>query len=558
MATNKLEKLIQLEDKVRKQREKAFEKAILSNDPNEIIKANLAFSQQVTNKQDFNRKSYIVDPQEFQNSFGYKDRKIALSYNMLKGMARVPVINSVIKTRINQVAAFCEPQKDQYSIGYVIRKKRMPGDISDEKLSKEEEKEIYELTEFVENCGENNVWGNDDFDSFIRKIVRDSLSFDQMCFEVVRNKKGIPVDFYAVDASTTRLADSFDDRDFATYKNVHNLNFKKEQGYYPSYVQLYDSNIHEMFYPWEMCFGVRNPSTDMRNVGYGVSELEDLVTVVTSLVWGEEYNRRFFKQGSAPKGILRISGSMPDGKLAEFRQNWNATMRGVSNSHRTPVLEADKADWIDLQRSNRDMEFTQWIEFLIKITCAIYTIDPAEINFPLSGASGSQPMFDGNNDSRLKFSQNKGLYPMLKFIQKRINKFIISQINPKYEFTFTGMDSLSPKDQMDLDEKRLRTHITINELRKSKNLPPLPNGDTLLDASYMNVVSQAQMAAQTDDSAGYEQGAEGGGESIFEEDSQGDGGEGQESIFEEDNSTEKAENPFTKAINDYINGLNKK
>jgi hypothetical protein len=550
MAGNKLEKLIQLEQKVGKLKDREIEKALSSSDPNELIKAHLAFQKQVEARQDHGHKAYLVDPNEFQSSFGYKDRPVNLSYNMLKGMARVPVINAVIKTRINQVAAFCEPQKNEYSVGYVIRKRKLPGENSPTKMTKDERQEIYDLQDFMENCGETNVWGADDFDAFCRKIIRDSLVFDQMTFEVERDRRGKPVAFYAVDASTMRLSESFDDQNYEQYKNTINVGTKiaKVQNYYPSYAQILDGSVHELFYPWEMCFGIRNPTTDVTMSGYGVSELEELVSVVTSLVWGEEYNRRFFKQGSAPKGILRISGSMPDHKLNEFRQNWNSTMRGVQNAHRTPVLEAEKADWIDLQRNNRDMEFTQWMEFLIKVACAIYTIDPSEINFPMSGSAGSSPMFGENKESTLKFSQMKGLYPILKFLQKRINKYLIQPRNPKYEFAFVGLDAMTPKEQAELDEKSVKTYKTVNELRKEKNLKPLPGGDILLDSTFARAVNAEKQRQMMDDSQGYEDGGAGAEEAIIS--GKYPGGEAEEELDKN--------NPIIKSLEEFLIGINTK
>jgi len=123
----------------------------------------------------------------------------------------------------------------------------------------------------------------------------------------------------------------------------------------------------------------------------------------------------------------------------------------------------------------------------------------------MSGSSGSQPMFGDNKDKSVKFSKDKGLYPILKFIQKKLNKYIIHPKNPKYEFAFVGLDSMSPKEQLDLDAVSVKTYKTLNELRKEKNLPPLPEGDILLDSTYANAVNQAKQAKMMDDSQGYGQ-----------------------------------------------------
>ena len=524
-------------------------KALMSNDPHELIKATQALNG-VQNKNSAERKTYFIDPYEFNSGFGYKDKASNMSYNMLRSMARTPIINAIIKTRINQIAAFCEPQKDEYSVGYVIRKKKTIGGKKDEKLTKQEEAEIDQLTKFIENCGRGDIYGMDDFDTFVRKIMRDSLTFDQMAFEIVPDRKGVPVEFYAVDGSTVRLAED--------YSEVNNFNQKyqaenrpqKIKGYYPTYVQIFNDQVFSQFYPWEMCLGMRNPSNSIYNYGYGISELEELVTVVTSLLWGEEYNRNFFKQGSAPKGILKVSGSFGDAQLQQFRQQWNATMRGVSNSWKTPVMEADKMDWIDLQRNNQDMEFTQWIEFLIKVACAVFTIDPAEINFPLQGGADQNPMFEGNNEARLKHSRDRGLYPLLKFIQSRIQKFIIGKITDKYEFVFVGLDAMSRDQMAEYQTKLVNTSKTFNEIREMNGDDPVENGDIIGNSTYLQYVQAQQQAEQAPEEGDPDAGGAEGGEG--EEEGTGDPEDAELEGLLGDPGLQKAGNPFVNALNNYL------
>ncbi len=121
----------------------------------------------------------------------------------------------------------------------------------------------------------------------------------------------------------------------ASYDNVNNIEgLEKIKGEYPSYVQLYQHRPARLFYPWEMMWGVRNPQTSIYQNNYGRCELEDLVTTVTGIVNADRYNSGFFRQGSAPKGMLMVKkpGAALDGdRLAEFRRSWNAMIAGVGN-----------------------------------------------------------------------------------------------------------------------------------------------------------------------------------------------------------------------------------
>jgi len=260
---------------------------------------------------------------------------------------------------------------------------------------------------------------------------------------------------------------------------------KKLNGYYPTFCQVLDNRIVADFYPWEMVFGIRNPSTDIKVNGYGVSELEDLVYTVTSLLWTDEYNARFFKQGSMPKGILRVSQDVNESKLSEFRQEWMSLVAGVSNAHRTPIVNAEKFEWIDLHKANREMEYSQWQEYLIKLSCAVYKIDPSEIGFPFNGSAGKAPMFEANNEQKLKYSQDKGLKPLVKFYEFMLNRNVVSQLNPDYELVFVGLDAETEQQEDERLTKAVATFMTVNEVRAAKGLKPIQGGDIILNPVYM-------------------------------------------------------------------------
>jgi hypothetical protein len=100
-----------------------IQKAMESTSPSDILAAQKVL-QTIEERQSIEKKSYIIDPWDFNTSFGYKDKPFSLSYGTLKAMSKTPVINAIIKTRKNQIADFAEPQADKYSTGFVIRKKK--------------------------------------------------------------------------------------------------------------------------------------------------------------------------------------------------------------------------------------------------------------------------------------------------------------------------------------------------------------------------------------------------------------------------------------------------
>ena len=422
------------------------------------------------------------------------------------------------------------------------------------------------------NCGNNNSWNTDDFDTFIRKIVSDSLIYDQMTFECIRNRKGVLERFIATDASTFRLADTAFQEEYRNpyfkekgsniwYNKGLVTDFKMINGYYPQYVQMYQNAVVNEFYPWELCFGVRNPSTSIYSNGYGCSELEELIDVVTSMLWGDEYNRRFFSQGSAPKGLLRIKGGMNDSAIQQFKQQWQAMISGVMQSWKTPVVEAD-VDWIDLQKNNRDMEYNSWMEYLIKLSCAIFCIDPSEIGWDISRGSGNSGLFEKSDAERVQNSKDKGLYPFLKFIQRKINKYIVEQINPEFEFVFMGLNGKTIEQELEMDIKKLGAFQTLNEIREKWDLPEIETaGDIIENSVYFQAYNQAKQQEQQqlqgggEDNWGDYEDEENYEENPFESyyDENEDDDEEMEMMDEEEEEEEKAEKSiFVKAFEDFL------
>lgn len=438
-------------------------------------------------------KSMLIDPYSLSRSMGYVEKQVPISNQVLRNMGRVPIMKAIIGTRVEQIVDFCEPQADKYSTGFVVRPKRIkPGQEDKEKLTKAEEKDIEEITQFLLNCGtEDNEWHGDTLESMIRKFIPDCLTLDQGTFEIVRNKMMEPTEVIATDGATFHIADSWDDDTYTGDKEQIN-------GYYPSYVQVFEGRIIADFYPWELCFGVRNPQSSIYANGYGRSEMEDLIQTVTSILHADQYNANYFKTGSNPKGILKVSGNVNTSRIEELKGQWGAQMAGVQNAHKMPVIEADKLDFINTQASNKDMEYSKYYEFLIKIGCAVYKLDPSEIGFPLPGGADSKPMFEGSNEQRVKYSKDKGLKPLLKFVQQKLNKYIVSYLKDgKYELIFAGLDSETAEKELEADIKKMAAGLMTLETGMAKYGHKFDQEkDIILNPVYLQYKQMAAMGGE--------------------------------------------------------------
>jgi hypothetical protein len=486
-------------------------------------------------------KSLMHDPLAVQYAMGYKDRKYSLTYDVLKRIPhQLSIVGAIINTRVNQVSAFSGPFRSSKSVGFVIKHKD-PTHLT----SKSELKFIQDLEKFIYNCGAaepnpHNTKKRDDFETFLKKIVRDSLIYDQCCFEIVPDRRGQPYEFMAVDASTMRIAasssvygpnETYHSRSPAYSGRLLQHLMDQERGPYralqlyekdpkvkPAYVQVVNGQIENVFTDEELAFGVRNPRTDIYIQGYGYGELEQLITIITSHLYAEEYNRRFFMQGSAPKGILNFKGdAMTPDMLEGFRRQWRASIEGVENSWKTPILQSEAGiDWIELNKSNKEMEYNAWIEYLIKVICAIFLMDPAELNFDLHGGVQQTPLFESSQEWKLKASRDRGLKPLLRFIAKQINEHIVSKIDDHFVFDFVGLDELTEQEKHTLRTEQVASYLTLNEVRRADDLGDLEHGDMPMNPTYLQAMqikmSMEQQKQQQEQMQQQAAASQGGGE----------------------------------------------
>ena len=465
--------------------------ALNSNDAGEIMKANLYLGE--INRQPTKIQSVFFDPNDISgNGRGFKDSKGVLSFSVLRRMGDIHIVKSIVSTRVEQIMNFMDFSEDEQKEGYTIRKKKSLFSTGDEKLTNEDKKKISEIVDFLEKGGWTDKWDNvDSLQEFVSKIMSDSLTLDQLAFEMVRNRMWELQKFRAVDASLIRFLDSVDPRQREGFEQYR---FK---GHLPRYCMVWEEMIlHNpitkepiLYYPWELGFGIRNKTSDVRRNGYGVSELETLVNIITWILWGFSYNANFFSQGSQPKGFINIKNpNISNSTLQEFRQAWTQTMAGVYNSHRTPVINGIDLEWVDLQKlSNRDMEFNEWIKFLIIMTCSVYRIDPSELGFNFKE---SQQIFgqDGQRE-RLKHSREKGLKPLLIFLQGVITKYIVSELDENYEFAFTGIEVEDEEAQVKLDSEKLSSGmVAMQDIFKKYNGRDFdPEKDIILNQVYQGM-----------------------------------------------------------------------
>ncbi len=419
----------------------------------------------------------------------YWERPSGLSFDFLRGMVQnTPILNAIVMTRTRQVQRFARVcQSDTSLPGFQIT--HVDRDHSPTKSELEKMKEI---NRFISNCGfefsarQRKKLKRDSFTQFLGKITRDTLILDSVGIETeMKNNRNLGMDgFYAVDGATIRLCSE------RGYGSNPDLFAVQVVGGLVSTAYSYDDLIYEP----------RNARSDVMCGGYGLSESELLIRVVTYFINAMMLNGNVFDKNSIPKGILHAYGNFDNAEIAAFKRMWSNMVRGVNNSLNLPVLVSkDKESAVNFEKFGVDfseMMFAKFMTFLTSLACAIYGMSPSEINFD-SFTGGSTSALSGSDTAeKLAASKDSGLRPLLAYNENLFTDYIVSEFNPDYCFRFTGLDVEDEGQKLELR----KTVLTLNELRAEEGYEKIkdPIGDAPIDPNLLNAWMQMKAQAQAE------------------------------------------------------------
>lgn len=415
----------------------------------------------------------------------YIERPGLMDFQSLRAMVdQTPVLSAVVLTRIRQVQAFCKVQESGHGPGFVIRHSSVAHKLTDEERTTTEL-----LSRFFANCGwefnprQRKRLGRQSLRQFMALSVRDSLSMDSTPIETeFKRNKALGIDgFYAVDGATIRLCseDGYKGQDevFA--------------------LQVIQGQIRTAYDYSNLIYEPRNPRSDVMTAGYGLSETELLIKVVTGFLNAMTLNIRGFSDNSIPKGMLHLSGNYSEQDLNAFKRYWNAQVKGVQNAWSVPVMvskdQESKASFENFGVEFNEMYFAKWMTFLASMICAIYGIAPDEINFESFSASKSS-LSGSDTAERLSDSKDKGLRPLLAYYENLFSDYILAEFGDSYVFRWTGVD----EDDQDKRHELKKLTMSVNEMRAELGLEAQDAtwGDAPLNPSLIGPWSQEMQAAQ--------------------------------------------------------------
>lgn len=443
-------------------------------------------------------QSVFLDDLQISVVGDYWERPSPLAYESMRAMVdQTPVLSAVVLTRVRQVQRFCRVQESGEGAGFTIRHVD-----AKHQLTESERDSVETLSRFFTNCGmefsprRRRALKRDAFTQMMAKSVRDSLVLDSAPIETEfkRNTK-LGIDgFYAVDGATMRLCSE------AGYQGEDEI----------FALQVVQGRIRSAYTRDDLILEPRNPRSDVNLAGYGLSEVELLVRIVTGFLNALTLNLRGFSDNSVPRGIMHLTGNYSNDDLAAFRRYWNSMVKGVNNAWTVPVMvskdQESKAAFEPIGVQFDEMYFSKWMTFLTSIICAVYGMSPDEINFE-SFAVGKSSLSGSDTAEKLADSKDKGLRPLLSYYESIFTDYVVSAFDEKYCFRWTGLDE---EDEEKRHEMR-KLVLTVNEVRAEEGYEAHDDdmlGNAPLNPSLTGLYMQA-VQQQAQDFGGGEQSEDG-------------------------------------------------
>ena len=221
-----------------------------------------------------------------------------------------------------------------------------------------------------------------------------------------------------------------------------------------------------------------NPASEY----YGLGPIAAIRNTIIVDQYSVAYNKAFFKNGAHPGGVLETESSIGDEAFNRLKKQWEEAHKGATRSHRIAVLE-DGLKYKPISLSPRDMEFLKQRKFCREEICAVFKVPPALVGI-------YEYANYANAEQQNRSFWQKTIIPKLRKLEQKLNNSLLPLFeNDRPEdggelfvrFDTSAIDALKEDENIKSQvQERLASAgiMTINEIRRLENLPPVPWGDT--------------------------------------------------------------------------------
>ena len=191
---------------------------------------------------------------------------------------------------------------------------------------------------------------------------------------------------------------------------------------------------------------------------------------------GLRFNRNFLRNSAQPDFVMLTNEYMNDSEVDDFYRRWEARYRGPANARR-PAVASFVRDIKTLGLSHREMDFIQGLRWSLEEVSRAFGV-PRPLLSDLERATFS------NVNAAERFFWRNTMVPEMTFLAEHVTRKLFPQLgydNLEMEFDLASIEALAEDENARTTrETQLldRGVLTINEVRRHRNLPPVPWGNT--------------------------------------------------------------------------------
>ena len=190
---------------------------------------------------------------------------------------------------------------------------------------------------------------------------------------------------------------------------------------------------------------------------------------------GLHFNRHLLRNSARPDFLLLTNQEMNETQLEDFYARWEMRYQGPGNAHRPAVASAVR-DVKTLGLSHRDIDFIQGLRWSLEEVSRTYGVPKLLLGdferATYANVQASERMFWRNT-----------IVPEVRFLEEQLNRMLLPRLGyPQLsvEFDLSVIEALQEDENNRVQRETAlldRGVLTINEVRRERNLPDVPWGD---------------------------------------------------------------------------------
>lgn len=196
----------------------------------------------------------------------------------------------------------------------------------------------------------------------------------------------------------------------------------------------------------------------------------------------DEYSGKFFAGGAHPSIVLHTAGKMTPDQVETLQKTFAGKYSGIQNAHAKPLVLTEGLDAKEVSINAHDAQLLESRQYQVIDIARAFGVPPhmiGETSASTSWGSGIEAMSRG-------FVQYT-LQPHLVRMEQELNRKLFRTVRRFVEFDREASLQGDSKSQGEYFRASLggpgsgKGWMSVNEVRRIKNLPPLDGEDTIFD-----------------------------------------------------------------------------